>query len=415
MSANHIRRSVVLGTIALLVVLTVVWSHQAIARPPVADFAPTYSPREAAARVATAQSAMVAERQALAELHAIDPQFLPQVHTIYFPQTGHHLSNRTGFLDFWRANGQVLIFGYPITEEFIENGQVVQYFERARFEYHAEHAGTPLQVQLGLVGSEYAAIDSSDTAQYRAAAMTNVADPQNGHSYFPETQHTLWGEFRRYWQRYGGLPVFGYPISEEYDEQGRIVQYFERARFEYFPEDMGGFFRGAEQANGIALNTLFEVRLADLGRRLALARGINIAPVPRLAGAPDWDPALWERRIEISLSTQWLTAYEGNLVVYRAPVATGRDGFNTPPGNFAVYDKLTMQTMIGSAGGESWNVPNVPWVMYVVGGVALHGTYWHNAFGTGARMSHGCINLGMDDAQWLYEWADIGVPVTITY
>jgi lipoprotein-anchoring transpeptidase ErfK/SrfK len=53
--------------------------------------------------------------------------------------------------------------------------------------------------------------------------------------------------------------------------------------------------------------------------------------------------------------------------------------------------------------------------MYVVGGVALHGTYWHNAFGTGARMSHGCINLTIEDAQWLYEWADIGTTVTIHY
>ena len=61
----------------------------------------------------------------------------------------------------------------------------------------------------------------------------------------------------------------------------------------------------------------------------------------------------------------------GARAVYRAPVATGRDGFNTPSGSFAVYDKLRIQTMTGDAGGESWYVPDVPWVMYVVGGVAL--------------------------------------------
>lgn len=103
------------------------------------------------------------------------------------------------------------------------------------------------------------------------------------------------------------------------------------------------------------------------------------------------------------------------MAVYHAPVATGRDGFNTPAGNFAVYDKLPMQTMQGSAGGESWYVPDIPWVMYVVGGVAMHGTYWHDMFGSGVRMSHGCINLDMDDAEWLYEWADIGTTVEIHY
>jgi lipoprotein-anchoring transpeptidase ErfK/SrfK len=131
--------------------------------------------------------------------------------------------------------------------------------------------------------------------------------------------------------------------------------------------------------------------------------------------APAWSPALWPRGIEVNVSTQQLVAYEGDMVVYRAPVATGRNGFNTPTGNFAVYAKLPIQTMRGNAGGETWNVPNVPSVMYINGGVALHGTYWHAAFGTGARLSHGCINLGMDDAQWLYEWADVGTPVRVFY
>ncbi|MFN3372433.1 MAG: hypothetical protein ACK44M_02555, partial [Chloroflexus sp.] len=80
---------------------------------------------------------------------------LPIVRTVYFPATGHHLSNRVGFLDFWRANGQLHIFGMPISEELVIDGRIVQYFERARFEYHSEYAGTPLQVQLGLIGQEW--------------------------------------------------------------------------------------------------------------------------------------------------------------------------------------------------------------------------------------------------------------------
>ncbi len=382
------------------------WDYQAVARPQTADFLPAYSPEEAAARVVAAQAEQANYRQMLArQLNAIDPARLPLTLTLYFPQTGHHLSNRSGFLDFWRANGQVLIFGYPITEELIEDGRVVQYFERARFEYHPDAPEATGRVKLGLIGRELTA----------ESPFAGAPDPQNGYRYFPETQHTLYGEFRRYWERRGGLEIFGYPVSEEFEDSGRIVQYFERARFEYNPGDMAAFYRNMERANGIMLNTLHEVELSDLGRQIAQARGIDTAATERIAGAADWHPVLWQRRIEVNLSTQWLTAYEGALEVYRAPVATGRDGFNTPAGEFAVYDKLTMQTMTGSVGDESWHVPDIPWVMYVVGGVALHGTYWHNAFGTGVRMSHGCINLGMDDAEWLYQWADIGTSVIIHY
>jgi lipoprotein-anchoring transpeptidase ErfK/SrfK len=53
--------------------------------------------------------------------------------------------------------------------------------------------------------------------------------------------------------------------------------------------------------------------------------------------------------------------------------------------------------------------------MYINGGVALHGTYWHNRFGTGARLSHGCINLPLRAASWLYDWAPMGTTVRVTY
>jgi hypothetical protein len=399
----HLRWFVSAAVVFLALAATIPWARQAVAsRPDVADFAPTYAPREAAARVAAARAALAEYRRSTLPT-ATAPNQLPLVPTVFFPHTGHHLSNRAGFLDFWRANGQVVVFGYPITEEIVENGRIVQYFERARFEFHPELMGTVDQVQLGLLGREI--LGERDVA--------GVPNPQNGALYFPETQHTLSGEFRDYWERRGGVTIFGYPISEEIEENGSIVQYFERTRLEYHPDDMAPFYRSMEQANGISLNTLHEVVVSDLGRQVAQLYGINTEPVAPLAGAREWSPALWNRHIEVSLSEQWLTAYEDDLVVYRAPVATGRDGFNTPTGSFAIYDKLPVQTMTGSAGGESWYVPDVPWVQYVVGGVALHGTYWHNQFGTGYRPSHGCINLSMDDADWLYQWAGIGTTVVV--
>lgn len=394
--------------VLMLLTATVAGSHAASAPARVADFAPLLSQAAAAARVAAAQSVERQARQETLPVAPIEAARLPLLPTLYFEQTGHHLSNRAGFLDFWRANGQVLLFGYPVSEELVEGGRIVQYFERARCEFHPELLGQPGQVQLGLIGRELA-VNRSESA------FLPVADPQDGAAYFPETGHTLRGEFRHFWERRGGLAAFGFPISEPFDEQGQLVQYFERARFSHNPGDMEPFYRSMEQANGINLDTLYEVQLSHLGRERADMGGVNMAAVSPLAGARAWSPVLWERRIEVDLSAQWLTAYERELVVYRAPVATGRDGFNTPTGAYAIYDRLRVQTMVGDAGGESWYVPDVPWVQYVVGGVALHGTYWHDRFGTGTRMSHGCINLGLDDARWLYEWADIGTTVHIFY
>ncbi len=68
--------------------------------------------------------------------------------------------------------------------------------------------------------------------------------------------------------------------------------------------------------------------------------------------------------------------------------------------------------MKGLIGGEYYNVPEVPSVMYFTDvGHAIHGAYWHNNFGT--PMSHGCVNLPLDVAEWLYRWASEGTPVTV--
>jgi hypothetical protein len=149
---------------------------------------------------------------------------------IYFTQTGHYLGG--AFRNFWLANGGVELFGYPITEEYIRNsdGKVVQYFERARFELLVIDRNRYL-VDLGLIGNDYLAS--------RGLGFPRIAPFQSTPSvrYFPETGHSLRGAFKNFWERRGGLPIFGFPVSEEIREQlpdgvERTVQYFERARFE---------------------------------------------------------------------------------------------------------------------------------------------------------------------------------------
>ena len=154
---------------------------------------------------------------------------------IYFEVTGHSLQDE--FLAYWASEGGLARFGYPRTEVFLEYDPVVQesfqvqYFERARLEFHPEFSGTRSEVLLGHVGRwalQQRGVDPWQTA----------VEPVPGREFFPESGHTLGGQFLEYWRSEGGLVRFGYPLSEEIvelspeDNQVYTVQYFERARME---------------------------------------------------------------------------------------------------------------------------------------------------------------------------------------
>jgi thermitase len=164
----------------------------------------------------------------------------------YFPETRHTLSG--SFYHYWKQQGGLSTFGFPISEEFFatdDEGQVivVQYFERFRFERQFNQADTPT-VQLSRLGDE--ALQLRGKNWFTFAAGT----PQDDCRYFAETGHTLCGAFLDYWSRRGltldgapevsfaeSLALFGQPISEPQIEEivpgERVrVQWFERARFE---------------------------------------------------------------------------------------------------------------------------------------------------------------------------------------
>ncbi len=153
----------------------------------------------------------------------------------YFPETGHYL--RGAFRVFWENNGGIEIFGFPLTEEYIAaNGRITQYFERARFEYTIDVNGQPF-IELGRLGVEY----TQGRVFPKVPPIQNTAQRR----YIPETGHIIQYGFKEIWETRGGERIFGFPISEEiYEvlENGRwhTVQYFERARFEYWPERAPG-------------------------------------------------------------------------------------------------------------------------------------------------------------------------------
>jgi lipoprotein-anchoring transpeptidase ErfK/SrfK len=78
-------------------------------------------------------------------------------------------------------------------------------------------------------------------------------------------------------------------------------------------------------------------------------------------------------------------------------------------GTFTIYAKYELAPM----SGPGYYLPNVPYIMYFYRGYGLHGTYWHSNFGQ--PMSHGCVNLATPDAQWLFNWADVGATVITHY
>jgi hypothetical protein len=179
---------------------------------------------------------------------------MAQTSTRTFTETGKTVQGK--FLHYWEQHGGLAQQGYPVSEEMEEkndaDGKVynVQYFERAVFELHPEHVGTPHEVQLSLLGIfEYQRRYGQKSTPPQKASTDNPIT-------FKETGKTLGGKFRVYWETHGGLAQQGFPITEEFQEisaldgSTHLVQYFERAVFELHPEYAG---------------TPHEVQLAHLG------------------------------------------------------------------------------------------------------------------------------------------------------
>jgi hypothetical protein len=117
-----------------------------------------------------------------------------------------------------------------------------------------------------------------------------------------------------------------------------------------------------------------------------------------------------EKHIEIYLDRQLLVAFESDVPVYAARVATGQRNYESPTGWFRTFHKRPTYHMTGGADDTTvFDLPGVPWDSYITDrGVALHGTYWHNDFGH--PHSHGCINMTPQDAKWIYRWTLPTVP-----
>lgn len=119
-----------------------------------------------------------------------------------------------------------------------------------------------------------------------------------------------------------------------------------------------------------------------------------------------------DKLITVDIGKQRLYAWEGGQVQKEFKVSTGMRYTPTAKGSFKIRTKIEKQNMKGNYPPyEPYFLKDVPYVMFFYQAYAIHGTYWHNKFGN--RASHGCVNLSIEDAKWVFGWANIGTRVEV--
>lgn len=350
--------------------------------------------------------------------------------TVWVEEAGHTVDGL--FLDAWRAHKALL--GKPITEEITaeapigldrDEKHIVQYYENLALVYLPEDDDGEV-VQALPLGRQTLQEDRQRRPSLRLPAPQTCGDVGESDCVEFDSGFTLRGGFKTYWGEHGGEPLLGEPISEElFDADGATTQYFERVVLRWTEED------GVEPR--------------AIGREAAGRLKLEREPIVQPDGIPVYDEALFVepepqivqrdgadsvggvgaigpgpqqggyKEIVVSISQQTMWAYENGELVITSLVSTGIGEVPetvTPTGHFQILTKFETETMEGTISGEHYRVEDVPSVMYFDNnGNALHGTYWHNNFGT--PMSHGCVNLPLDIASFLYTWTEIGTPVSI--
>jgi lipoprotein-anchoring transpeptidase ErfK/SrfK len=165
--------------------------------------------------------------------------------------------------------------------------------------------------------------------------------------------------------------------------------------------------------------------LAELGETVTemLARQTNVdLDVPMVREVPDGvtttvlsaDPPAKGQWIDVDLTTQVTTLTEDGQVVASFLISSGKAETPTPDGAYNVYAKVALQDMTGwNADGTTYWIEDVPWATWFWGNYGFHAAYWLDESQIGTPQSHGCINMRVGDAKFLYDWAAIGTVVAV--
>ena len=357
--------------------------------------------------------------------------------TVYVPETGHTADGY--FLDIWRTQRELL--GDPVTQELTPRSgyltdageqEIIQYFQNLALVYMpSAPAGEQVDtLRLGAEALADAQAQRPNAVLNRATRRTACPPGSAGTCLgFAGTGHTLRGMFLDYWSNGDAARWLGPPVSEAFRvADGSVIQYLERGVLQQRrsgavePLPLG---LATARANKVATEPL------EQPEDVPIYDDELFVPPPTLEEPDDAEglaPSGWGvgtfgpgpqqgawKEIVISISQQALWAYEENEMVISSYVSTGTAEVPetvTPIGNWSILSKYDVQDMEGTISNEYYFVEDVPNVMYFDNlGNALHGAYWHNNFGT--PMSHGCVNLPLDIAAWMYSWAPVGTAVTV--
>lgn len=345
--------------------------------------------------------------------------------TVYFEETGHSLDQY--FLDFWRSNNGAANYGLPISPEIeLDNGHVVQYLQYARFEYWPEGDANGNSFVLGKVGEDLRPTvlqrsmiaSTANTGNipvvtdlmkaWMPVAPDSPVALDTDSTYVEATGHTVFGGFRDFWWSTGDVNYLGNPLTQEYKIGSTTYQVFEFGQLKWTSEG------GTELVPvGEVLANKYNVKTDKVsqGDIPTYDESLFVKPGPSYGEYVAGGGEVW---VDINLSYQYMTIYQGNNILLELYISTGTPGWETPTGTYYINRMLISDDMAGSVSGTTWFVPAVPHAMYFTNaGHAIHGTYWHNNFGV--PMSHGCVNMPEWAAAYLYSIAYVGVRLEIHY
>lgn len=368
----------------------------------------------------------------------LPPELGQSESAVFVAATEHTLSGI--MLDYWRANGSESVYGNPISEPYVGNdGYYQQAFECGIFRFLPEVVWTDdPTVRLAPLGYSYFDTDrDAFTADGRRVAGSRQADRTTPASWNPtrqqevyaeggtiseETGYSISGSFGDWYDDHEGSFYLGAPITEPYRHRGAVVQLFQGGMLMDIDGSVAVAPLPKENPALFGINTTSALRgTYPEYAESQLVRAVN-------PDGEDISSMPGRRSIVVDVSDQQLTAYQGDRIILQTPISTGLEPNLTEIGAFHVRMKFPSQDMSGftsstgevlSVGdngggqvGEQYSVEDVPNVMYInFDAEAMHGAYWHNHFGQ--PMSHGCINLPLDVAAFLYDWAPLGTAVTV--
>ncbi len=370
----------------------------------------------------------------------------------FFPETSHTLSEP--FASFWNARGGSPLFGPPVSEPFTDPEAPdvqVQVFESAVLEARghlvtlramgdelAEREGStsdPAFAPAPPTGGSSYLVQASDGLRLRSGPDLNAEMvallPDNSEFIAAAGPAGEWSP--GYAEGFSGWVSTTYLIERPPLPQLQIADWdptvwqgatLEATNIRREPTTKGPIVKTVEYGEPVTITEwlkgeeVFEA--ADLWAKTregtyVYSRNIGRnAPVLPTAIPPD--APVWGKWIDVSLIQQLLTAYDGTTPLRTVEVTTGMAGWETPPGLYSIIHRVANETMnSGAIGAENhYRLDDVLFTQYFTDlGHALHFAWWRTKETIGRPGSHGCINLLLDDARFLWDWAELGTPISI--